>query len=56
MINTGKPVGVTSRLDQTEPTNINPVANTVTKRRGYSNSFIHSEPTILLKVGTCYQF
>lgn len=54
MINTGKPVGVTTRLDQMEPAN--PIANTVTKRRGYSNSFIHSEPAILMKVGTCYQW
>lgn len=48
LINTGKPVGVTSGMDQSE--SINLAASTATKESGFSDSFICSECSLLRKV------
>lgn len=47
LINTGKPVGVTSGLDQSESVNL--AASTATKESGFSDSFMCSECSLLRK-------
>ena len=48
IINTGRPVGVSNRMDKSEAANL--VASTVTRESGFSESFICSEPSVLRKV------
>ena len=50
IFDTGRPIGITTKLDQSEQSNL--VASTVTKESGFSDSYIWNAPSssVLRKV------